>query len=83
MTKIDLAEDEEAVKAQLRKQLTVSPFAEAPIVSASFRRANLTITGSADTATAISEWSLQASGSKGRKSSVHIWNMANRGILPI
>ena len=35
LTKIDLAEDEEAVKAQLRKQLTVSPFAEAPIVPTS------------------------------------------------
>src|SRR5438034_1117146 len=35
LTKIDLTEDEEAVKAQLRKQLTVSPFAEAPIVPTS------------------------------------------------
>src|SRR6266480_7351370 len=35
LTKIDLAEDEEAVKAQLRKQLAVSPFAEAPIVPTS------------------------------------------------
>ena len=35
LTKTDLAEDEEAVKTQLRKQLTVSPFAEAPIVPTS------------------------------------------------
>src|SRR5207245_10957697 len=35
LTKVDLTEDEEAVKAQLREQLTVSPFAEAPIVPTS------------------------------------------------
>src|SRR5207248_1842205 len=35
LTKIDLTDDEEAVKAQLREQLTVSPFAEAPIIPTS------------------------------------------------
>ena len=35
LTKIDLTEDEGAVEAQLREQLTVSPFAEAPIVPTS------------------------------------------------
>src|SRR5688572_21886039 len=35
LTKIDLAEDEPAVRAELREKLADSPFAEAPIVSSS------------------------------------------------